>query len=878
MRRWWNKLAQLVQRRPVLDDELRDEIQSHLDLLTDEREQLGLPHPQARQLAQRDLGNATLLREQAREAWRFPRMESFLQDIRYGLRGMRKAPGFSLAVILTLALGIGVNTAVFSVVYAVLLRPLPYPSSERLVQLGESSGQASGISVTWINFTHWRAENHSFEKMAGTQMGGLTLTGRGDALQTRAGLVTGDFFPLTGSRPVLGRLFTADDDHAGAPPVVLLSYEFWAKVFSADPNVVGGALTLNGRSSQVVGVLRPGLKFFPVKTDVYLPLGPSASQTVKRSEHGSMRVLALLKPGVTLAAARADLDGIMQRLAIADPGPENDHRASLTSLLDAVTGSTIRPILFLLLGAVALILILVCANVSSLLLVRGTVRVRELALRAALGAGTSRLARQLLTENLVLAVLGGLTGVFLAAVCLRLLVLSGPSSIPRLAEVRLDLPVLGFASLISLVVGLLAGFAPIRNARRLDLTTALKEGSAQAGAGARGRALRNGLVIAEIAVTFVLAFSASLLLRSLVAAQSVYPGFDSDHLLTLQLQLPDSSYRDDARIRHFYDQLLKTLRSEPGIQSAGLVTCPLDDCGDYWYSVAGRPAPARANVPLTLFKIADSTYFQTMHMRLKAGRGFTDIDREASPPVTVINEVLARRWWAAPQQALGQQIKFGGPYMTGPLYEIVGVVGAVHQMGLDQPPEPELYIPFAQQPSAAMTVVIRTAGDPGSISPVVRRVVRSLDRNLPIQALQPLESSLASTLDRRRFSASLLSSFAILALTLAALGVYGVLNYWVNVRQKEIAVRLALGAQRSGILYWAGSHAGRLTVAGLSLGALGSWAAAHFLNELVFGVSTHSPVMILTAVLVVLATTVIAVSLPLWRASATDPIHYLHNQ
>ncbi len=878
MRQWWSKLWRAAQRRRGLDEDLADEMQSHLELIAEEKAALGTPPDEAFATAKREFGNQTAIREKARDTWTFARFESFVQDLRFGLRSLVKARSFSLVLILTLALAIGANTAIFSVVYAVLLRPLPYPSAERLVHLGESGGGGTDISVTWINFEHWRDGNHTLEDMAGYQTADVTLTGRGEAQLLHAGVVTSSFLKLTGSRPLLGRPFNQADDRAGAAPVVVLAYNFWAQTLGGDANIVGHTLDLNGTAYQVTGVLRPGLRFFSDKTALYLPLGPTASRAVSRSQHGSMRLIALLKPGVTLAEARADLDAIMRRLAKADPGPENDHRAYAEFLAQQITGD-IRQVLLILMGAVGLVLMVACANVSSLLLAKSTSRVQELAIRTAIGAGRGRLARQLLTENFLLAALGGAMGLGLAGLCLRLFILAGPRDIPRLSEVQLDMPVLLFACAITIAVGLLAGLAPVRSAGQIDLTAALKEGSAGTGSGRRWQFLRNGLAIGEIALTLVLAFASGLLLRSLSIAQNSYPGFDADHLLALELQLPPGSYKSDPSIRNFYRRLEQDLRGQPGVRAVGAVSCPpsAGDCGDWWYSVVGKPVPGRSDVPLSLFNTADAAYFQTMHMRLLAGRGFSETDREHGRPVAIVNDELARKWWSSPQQALGQQIKVGGPYQKGPVYDIVGLVANVSQMGLDTAPLPEIYSPFSQRPSSAMVLMIRTTGDPAALSSAVRKKVASLDRNLPIQSLRPFEEWLGAPLARRKFSTWLLGAFAALAMALAAIGIYGVLNYWVGVRQKEIAVRVTLGARPVTILGWAASHASRLALAGLLLGALGSWGVSRWLKNLVFGISALDSGMLLAAAGVISAIAITAALLPMWRALRVNVVDALHD-
>ena len=877
MREWWSKICRALQLRSGLDSDLSDEMQAHLDLMTSENVERGMPPNEAHAAARRAFGNLTRTQEKAREAWQFPRFETIFQDIRYGLRGIRKSPSFSLVVILTLALGIGANTAIFSVVYSVLLRPLPYPHGERLVWLGESTAKAAGISITWINFGHWRHDNDSFENMAAFAGEDLTLTGRGDAVLTHEWLVTSSFLQLTGARPALGRLFTDSDDTSGAAPTVVATADCWQRKLGGDSNVVGESVVLDGTSYQIIGVLNPGFQFLTRSVDFYLPLGRAAGTSHKRSDHGNMRAVGLLKPGATLTQARTNLDAIMQRLALSDPGPEDDHRA-YAAYLTEVMASDVRTTLLVLMGAVGLVLIIACVNVASLLLVRSTARAREIAIRVAIGAGRARLVRQLLTENIVVAAIGGALGLLLAGWCLHTLILIGPRDIPRLTEATLDIPVLLFAAVISVAVGLLAGLAPVWNAVKVDLTTALKEGSPTAGTGRRGEAFRSSLVIAEIAITLMLAFASGLLVRSLIAAQHADTGFDPRNLLAIELQLPESRYRSNDSVREYYGQLLQNLRAEPGVDDVGLVMCPpgAGDCGDYWYSILEKPTPTRDDVPLSLFNIADANYFRAARMRLLAGRNFNESDRAGGSRVTIINERLAREEWSDPQLALGQHLKVGGPYMEGPTLEIIGVVANISQEGLDAERSPTFYYAFSQKPDSAMVVTLRTNGDPAQWMNAARRQVSALDRNVPIQSLRTTEDWLGATLQRRRFATLLLGLFGGLAILLAAVGIYGVLNYWVSARQREIAIRLAVGAQRSAILRWAGLHAARLAVIGIVLGAIGAWSAARWLESLVFGVSARNPLMMLLAGVAVIAIAALAASLPIWRATHTDAVRNLH--
>jgi putative ABC transport system permease protein len=875
---WWSefpsKLRVALRGRRSIAEDLAEELASHLDLERRAALDRGLSPDQADAIARRRVGNPTYIAERVRDTWSFPSLESFLSDVRHGFRAMRRSPGFSLVVIGTLALGIGVNTAIFSVVHEVLLKPLPYPGAERLVKFGESAGKAQGISVSWGNFQNWREANHTFEAMAAYQFTERTLTGRGDPTVTLGLTVTAPYFSLLGMRPLMGRLFNSDDDRPGAAPVIVLSHRFWSRQLGGDPNIVGATLIFNGAPVEVAGVAAP--LWEPWKVDYYLPLGRAAGAAVNRAQHGSIRALGRLKPGITLAAAHTDLDAIMRRLAEIDPGSENDHR-SYGRFWAEDSAQPVRGTLWILMGAAALILLIASANVASLLLARNSSRSGELALRKAIGAGQLRLVRQLLTETTVIALIGGLAGVALAQAGLRLLIAFAPPDIPRLTQIALDLPVLLFASAITLAAGLAAGLAPVIFTGKLDLTGALKEGWRLSGGGRNRQAFRNLLVIGEVALTFVLTFGSGLLLRSLLAAQNASPGFQAQQLLSFELQLPSRAYRTPEAVAAFYTRVLDGLRAIPGVTAAGTVYGPPGggDRGDWFYSISGRPAPPRSDVPVALFNIADAGYFPMMGIPLN-GRDFNATDRAGGPKVAIVNQTFARLWWPG-ESPLGHRIKVGGPYREGPELEIVGVAGDVKQDGLDSQPLPELYQPFAQKPGERMAIMVRSAGDPALLMAAIRARVLTLDRNLPVQHLETMERSLGASLARRRFSTLLLTAFALLAMLLAAIGIYGLFSYWVAMRENEIAVRLALGARPSIILRWVGLRALRLAAAGIALGLIGAWVAARGLEDVVFGIAPRNPVTMLAAALAVAAIAIAATALPAWRAARIDAARRLHS-
>ena len=873
MRQWWSRVRAWATGRGGIDGDLAEEIRGQLEMETDRFLESGMTLEAARAAARRHFGNTTTVTENARDAWAFLSLENLLRDVRYAFRAMRRSPAFSLVVILTFALGVGVNTAIFSVVNAVLLKPLPYPDSERLVRLGEANNTAD-FSVTWGNFNYWRDDNRSFDDMAAYQFTGRTLTGRGDPMTTQGLTVTAPYYALLGMRPLLGRLLGQQDDQPGAPAAIVLSNRFWSSQLGGDPHIVGAALTLNGNPFEVAGVAAP--LWTPWRVDYYLSLGRLAGKPTNRGQHGSIRAIARLKPGVTLTAARADLDAIMRHLAEVDPGPERDHHSFGIFLTEESIGD-VRGTLLVLMGAAVLILLIACANVASLLLARNTARAGELALRKAIGAGQFRLVRQLLTETVVIAAAGGITGLVFAYCGLRLLVGVAPNTIPRLAETRVDPGVLLFACGITLAAGLLAGLGPVLLAGRIDLASALKEGARMAGGGRHRQSARNALVVAEVAITFVLAFGSGLLLRSLAAAQNSNPGFDTAHLLTFSLDLPSKAYRNPEAVGQFYAGLTDGLRHVPGVTDASAVTCPppMGDCGDWFYSVPGRPNPPRDQVPISLINSVAAGYFRMMGIPLRQGREFNDTDGAKSPKVAVINETLARTWWPS-ESAVGRQIKMGGPYQEGSLLEIVGVVGDVRQSGLDTQPDPEIFRPAAQELDSAMAIMVRTAADPVQSMPAVRARVAALDRNLPLQRFGAVEASLGAGLARRRFSTLLLGLFACLAMLLAAVGIYGLLSYWVTSRQQEIAVRLALGASPPRILCWTSFQALRLAIVGVAFGALGGWVSARLLKDLVFGIQARNPETLVAAAVVVLTIAFVAAAIPSWRAARVDAARHLH--
>jgi putative ABC transport system permease protein len=797
-----------------------------------------------------------------------------VHDLRAALRSIRCSPGLSIAIIVTAALGIGANTAVFSVVDAVLLQPPPYPHGERLTEIWEAySGQR--LPVSWTNLQQWRHEAHSFDGMAGFETAEFTLTGRGDAALIRAGAVSSDFFRLMGWESLQGRLLNEGDDAVGAAPVVLVTGEFITRRLNNDSQSIGSTIVLDGTAYQIVGILPSGLRFFTEQVDIYVPSGPRNGSLKNRDEHGSMVVLGLLRSGTRRTDAEEEVNALMSRPEISARERANDHRSSVV-WLGEVGSNDIRLTMFALLGAVALVLVIACANIAGLLLLRGTTRTREAAIRSAIGATRFQLARQLLAESSFVVATGGAVGLVLARLCLPFLLLAAPQDIPRLWDSRLNMPVFVFAAAIAALTGLLAGLAPVFEIRGIDVSAALKDSTPGAGVGKRGLTLRSCLIVMEIALALILTFGGGLLFESLRAAQTHDPGFQADRVLALELQLPQSSYKTGQAVRAFYSHLLQNLRQISGVESVGAVNCPpsTGGCAKGWYSIAGMPDPQRDDVPLTLLTTVDAEYFRTIGMHLLAGRSLTSADRDHHQSV-VVNETLARRWWPhEPRLAVGQRIKFGGPYLEGPNAEIVGVVADVTQSALDVKSFSEVYV---VDTARNMVVMVRAGADPAHLIPAVRRELVALDRGLPAVSVVPFSARMEATLKRRRFNTVLAEVFAVIAMALTALGIYSIFNYWVRTRQKELAIRIALGASPSEISQLMGGHMFRIAILGITLGVFGCWVTSRWLKSLVYGISEQNPLVLLAASALVITVAAVAAIPSIWRATRVDPVRHLHD-
>ncbi|HEV2492438.1 MAG TPA: ABC transporter permease [Terriglobia bacterium] len=800
-------------------------------------------------------------------------MATVLQDLRYGVRVLARNPGFTAVAILALALGIGANTAIFSVVNAVLLRPLPYPDSDRLVTLWgtkKSAGFAGPITICEPDYPEWRDQNRVFDAMAGFRWQTANLTGAAEPARLIGFAVTSSFFPLMGARPALGRAFSPDEERAGHDNVVLLSHSLWQNHFGSDPSVVGKPVTLDDRILTVAGVMPEGFAF-PNQADYWTP-----AVLATDCHNTTMRVIARLKPGVKIERAREDVAVIAQRLGQDRHRPDPGWTWTLVRLQDEMS-SDLRPSLFLLLGAVGVVLLIACANVANLLLARASTRQREIAIRSALGASRARVIRQMLTESLLLALAGGALGLMAAGWSRDLLVsllphnLAGPGLINRIVAVRLDGWVLGFTLLISVVTGLIFGLAPALEASNLGVGEALKEGARSSSGLGRGR-LRNTLVVAEMALALVLLVGAGLLMRSFARLTSVDPGFSAVHLLSMNVELPDSRYQTAGQMIAFERQALARLASLPGVEHAGAVFgLPFGETlisGDI--SVEGQPS-ARAGARKL---VVSSDYFQTLGMPLVKGRFFNDHDTENSPQVLIISQSVANHLWPH-DDPIGRHIDPSGN-TTSNWYTVVGVVGDVKQRSLDETLNPVIYTPYAQSPIPFMmqdiTFVVRTAPDPAALIGPARRAIDEVDPNLPVFDAATMSQLVSQTVDEPRFNTFLLGVFATLAVLLAMVGIYGVMSYATSQRTHEIGIRMALGAEREDVLKLVVGQGIRLTLAGVGIGLAGAFALTRLLAKFLYGVGPLDLATFAGAAVLITAVALLAAYIPARRATRVDPM------
>jgi len=800
-------------------------------------------------------------------------METLWQDLRFGLRMSLKHPGFIAAVVLALALGIGANTVIFSVVNAILLNPLPYPHPDRLVMVWLDNKRL-GLDQDWHsypNYADYRDQNKVFEKLAAFNDRRFNLTGEGEPERIIGAWATANFFAVMGVEPVMGRAFTVEEEEPGRDQVVVIGYGLWQRRFGSDPKIVGQTISLNGAPRTVVGVMPAHFRFPSKEAEMWVPLALSANGKNARGGF-SLKSIGRLKPGITITQARADLGTIASRLEQQYPDMLSGYGVNLVPLYEQVVGK-IRPALLVLLGAVGFVLLIACANVANLLLARAAVREREIAVRMALGAGRARLIRQLLTESALLAVLGGAAGLLIAEWGLKVLLALSPADIPRLDQIKIDGRVLAFTLAVSLLTGLIFGLAPALQSSKLDLNESLKEGGRSATGGLRGRRIRGVLVVAEVALSLVLLIGAGLMIKSFLRLQQVNLGFNPDRLLTMRVDLAGSKYREGPKAVAFYQQLLGRVATLPGVQAVGAISDIFlsSTPNSANFSIEGRPEVPPAQRIETPIDQVSANYFQVMGTPLLKGRLFDEHDANEAPRVAIINDTFARRFFPD-EDPLGKRFKFGGVNSQAPWMTIVGVVADVRRTGFDAEVRCETFLPLAQSPSRSMTLVLRTAADPLSLAKSARAAVWAIDKDQPVYSLRTMEQLLREMIAQRRLNMLLLGIFSVISLVLAAVGIYAIISYSVTERTHEIGIRLTLGAERRDILRLVVGQGMLLALLGVAIGLAAAFALTRLMSSLLYGVSATDPVTFGGISLLLVLIALVASYIPARRAMRVDPM------
>jgi len=807
-------------------------------------------------------------------------MQTLWQDVRYALRMLSMSPGFAAIAVLTLAIGIGANTALFTVVNAVLLNPLAYPQSGQLVAVyGKTPGVDLG-PLTYLNFLDWRRDTHTLSSMAMYRNQDFNFTGTSESERLSGYMISADFFSTLGVQPLLGRAFLVAEDHVGAAPVVILGAGLWKRKFAASPKVVGESIVLNGTSYTIVGVIPPTFSFYSHDRDVYTPIGQWSDPSFRdRRIDMSAHALGRLKPGVTLSQATADMDGVARNLAVAYPEADKDVGIHLIPMKQDMVGN-VQPFLLVLLAAVGFLLLIACANIANLLLARSLARSREFAIRSALGAGHFRILRQLLTESILLAGLGGALGLLVAFWATKTVLAALPEALPRANEVSLDPRVLLFTLLLSLLAGIIFGLAPALKSSHTNLQQTLQE-SGRGSSGVRHR-LQGIFVAVELAMALVLLVGAGLMVRSLAALWRVDPGFNPSHAITFSLSLPESSKtgaaETRARLRHF-DYKMRSIPSVEAV-SVTLGSRPMIHNSTLPFWIEGQPKPANTNdMHQSMFYLVEAGFQQAMGITLQRGRFVSPQDNEQSPVVIDIDDVFARTYFPS-QNPIGQRVNLA---LFNVQAEIIGIVGHVKQWGLDADSnstiQAQFYFPFMQLPeklmplvASAVAVVLRTHGDPAAVMEPVRRTVLEIDSREVIYAVQTMDQVVSNSFAARRLSMFLLGGFSSLALVLACVGIYGVISCLVGQRTREIGVRVALGAQRSHVLRLILAHGARMALFGIGAGVLSALALTRLMSRLLFGVSATDPLTFVAVPILLTLVALAACYIPARRAMRVDPM------
>jgi putative ABC transport system permease protein len=866
------------------NSEFAQELEEHLAMLTEENVRRGMGPKEAARAARMRLGGVTQLAETNRELKGLPVLETILQDTRYALRMLRKNPGFTAVVVLTLALGIGANTAIFSVVYAVLLKPLPYANPEQLVTVFQAKPQEGVMGTGWsyANFAELRKQNHVFSEMAGSQFHQLTLTGRGEPAVVNASIVTPEVFSVLEEKPLAGRVFLAEDGKRGAPAVAIVSEGLWREVFGADSNLIGSSINLDKRSFTVVGIMRGNFRFPQVteSKQLWIPLvqDPLFGSWMERRGGHWLRVIARVKPGVSMGQVQAELDAIGARLGKDYPAENDGWAVRIASLRQMMVGN-VKSALLVLLGAVGLVLLIACANIANLLLTRATSRAREIAVRATLGAGRARIVRQLLSETAVLGLLGGLIGIGLAYWGVHALSSLLPESVPRVNAIGVDNTVLGFAVLLSAVASFAFGLAPAWFAANSNLQASLREGGGRAGESGNRRRARNLLAAGEIALATVLLVAAGLLLRSFGKLMAVSPGFDAQHIVKADISLPQFQYSKPQQWTAFSDELLRRIQARPGLRDAAVaVPRPIvDGFINLGFDIVGNPPVSAGSSRTADYVSVSPYYFRVMGIPLMAGRFFDAHDNFLAPRVAVISEAMARHYFPN-QDPLGKRLMFGFPPDGAVEREIVGIAGDVRDVALSQEPGPMMYVPYTQAPFWGANLVVKSTLGVVGVAAAIREEVRRIDKDLPVTDIAAMPELVDASVAQARFRTFLLALFAGLALLLAATGIFGVISYSVSCRTNEIGIRVALGASSGSILGGVFRETLMLALVGLAIGLPCALAASHLIGHLLFGVSAYDPATLGIVALSLAAVAAMAGYVPARRAMRVDPMVALRHE
>ena len=855
-------------RRGQVEAELNEELRYHLERQIEVNTAAGMSVEEARYAALRAMHGLDQRKEECRDMRRVRLIEDLWRDFRFSLRSLLKRPGFTAIALLALALGIGANTAIFSLVNAVILQPLPYRDPDRLISVYGTRNRSTQGSVGPTDFLDYRSQNKTFEQFAasGSMMLPMNLTGSGEPERLNASVITGNYFDTFGVRPALGRGFSLENEKTGQDHVTVLSHAFWQTRFGGDPNIVNKTINLDGKAYEVLGVM-PAEVVLPQPAQLWVPINFDADPEMKMRNARFLRGIGRLKEGVTLDQAQTDTDLIAAQLEQQYPDSNTGWSLRLIPLREILVGGS-RTMLFILFGAVGFVLLIACANVANLLLVRAAARQKEIAMRTALGASRLRIIRQMITESLLLAIFGGALGALLAVAGVKLLVSLGEDNIPRTANVKIDATVLAFTLLISLATGLLFGLAPAIRTMKENLVDALKDGIRGGSEATVKNRTRSLLVVFESAIAVMLLIAAGLLIRSLVALQNVDPGFDPNNVLTLRVDLPRQKYNTPEKASNFFEQLETRVAGLPGVEAVGLITdLPLSgEARDMPYRVEGRPATS--DIAFVDFRRVNKNYFSAMRIPLRRGRNFTEQEVRQSDKAIVVSQAFVDSVFPN-EEALGKRLIIWSGIRNEP-YEIIGIVGDTRYQSLQGEPSATMYVPTREL--LFVNLVIRTQGDPLSLVGGVRKEVNALDPDQPIAAIRPMTEWVAMSAAGARYRTTLLGLFALLAMILAATGIYGVMSYSVAQRTQEIGVRMALGARPLDVLKLVVRQGMMLVLIGVVVGLAGALALTRVMSSLLFGVTERDPITFVAVAALLIVVAFISCFVPAHRATRVDPL------